>query len=202
MKDSNYTNEIPGFDDFSVKFANILKTDEWQKAQDDFNYSKNILTVGNGGNLAVCDHGAIDIARLTNKNSSAPGSGILASSLINDTSHDLWVKNWLSISMRSMTPQNKEESMIIGVSSSGYSKNICLALNLAMENNMKTLLISAQKPKIKGDYNTIILDVNEYHTSEVLTLSLFYQLIHGSGFNCPSITDSSERELLSDYTRN
>ena len=67
---------------------------------------------------------------------------------------------------------------------------------------MKALLISAQKPKIKGDYNTIILDVNEYHTSEVLTLSLFYQLIHGSGFNCPTITDSAERELLSDYTRN
>ncbi len=199
---SNRNNTIPGFEDFSVKFANILQTEEWQKAQSDFNYSKNILTVGNGGNLAVCDHGAIDIARLTNKNSSAPGSGILASSLINDTSHDLWVKNWLSISMRSMTSQNKEESMLIGVSSSGYSKNICLALNLAMENNMKTLLISAQEPKIKGDYNTIILDVNEYHTSEVLTLSLFYQLIHGSGFVCPSITESSERVLLSDYARN
>ena len=47
------------------------------KAQEDFNISKNILTVGNGGNLAVCDHGAIDIARLTNKNSSAPGREFL-----------------------------------------------------------------------------------------------------------------------------
>ena len=104
--------------------------------------------------------------------------------------------------MRSMSHQNKRESMIIGVSSSGYSKNICLALDLAIENNFKTLLISAQKPKIVGDYNTIILDVDEFHTSEVLTLSLFYQLIHGSGFNCPTISDSSERELISDYTRN
>lgn len=193
---------IPGFEDFSEKFKDIIETPEWLKAQEDFNISKNILTVGNGGNLAVCDHGAIDIARLTNKNASAPGSGILASSLINDTSHDLWVKNWLSISMRSMSDQNKQESMIIGVSSSGYSKNICLALNHAMENNFKTLLISAQEPKIKGKYNTIILNVDEYHTSEVLTLSLFYQLIHGSGFNCPTISESSERELLSDYSRN
>ena len=201
MLASDKSNVIPGFDNFSTKFNNIIRTDEWDKAQNDFNQSRNILTVGNGGNLAVCDHGAIDIARLTNKNSSAPGSGILASSLINDTSHDLWVKNWLSISMRSMTPQNKKESMIIGVSSSGYSKNICLALNLAMENEFKTLLISAQKPKIKGDYNTIVLDVNEFHTSEVLTLSLFYQLIHGSGFKCPTICESSERELISDYTR-
>lgn len=193
---------IPGFEDFSIKFKEIIDTKEWSKAQEDFNISKNILTVGNGGNLAVCDHGAIDIARLTNKNSSAPGSGILASSLINDTSHELWVKNWLSISMRSMSDQNKRESMIIGVSSSGYSKNICLALDLAIENNFKTLLISAQKPKIIGDYNTIILNVNEFHTSEVLTLSLFYQLIHGSGFNCPTISDSSDRQLISDYTRN
>ena len=192
---------IPGFDNFSNTFKKIIQSDQWSKAQNDFNFCKNILTVGNGGNLAVCDHGAIDIARLTNKNASAPGSGILASSLINDTSHELWVKNWLSISMRSMTSQNKEETMIIGVSSSGYSKNICLALELAKENNLKTLLISAQEPKILGTYNTVILDVNEFHTSEVLTLSLFYQLIHGSGFICPSINDSYERELMTDYTR-
>lgn len=194
-------NIIPGFDDFAEKFFKALNSSEWEKAQKDFNSSKNILTVGNGGNLAVCDHGAIDIARLTNKNASAPGSGILASSLINDTSHDMWVRNWLSISMRSMSQENKNETMIIGVSSSGYSKNICLALNLALEHNMKALLISAKKPKIDGDYNTLILDVDEYHTSEVLTLSLFYQLIHGSGFACPSITESTDRELRSDYKR-
>ena len=57
--------------------------------------------------------------------------------------------------MRSMTDQNKKESMLIGVSSSGYSKNIWLALNLAMQNGFKTLLISAQEPKIKGDFNSI-----------------------------------------------
>ena len=198
---SNINQAIPGFANFSTIFNNIINSQEWLKAQKDFNCCKQILTVGNGGNLAVCDHGAIDIARLTNKNATAPGSGILASSLINDTSHELWVKNWLSISMRSMTETNKEETMIIGISSSGYSKNICLALELAMENNLKTLLISAQKPKITGTYNTVILDVNEFHTSEVLTLSLFYQLIHGAGFSCPSINVSNERQLMTDYIR-
>tara|TARA_Y100000589_G_scaffold323208_1_gene357395 strand:+ start:1076 stop:1678 length:603 start_codon:yes stop_codon:yes gene_type:complete len=192
---------IPGFANFGTFFETIISSKEWSKAQEDFNSCKKILTVGNGGNLAVCDHGAIDIARLTNKNATAPGSGILASSLINDTSHELWVKNWLSISMRSMTELNKRETMIIGVSSSGYSKNICLALELALENNLKTLLISAQKPKIVGDYNTVILNVNEFHTSEVLTLSLFYQLIHGAGFTCPSIDVSNERQLMTDYKR-
>ena len=91
---------IKGFDN---KFESILNTYEWGKLQADFNYCNRVLIVGNGGNLAVADHAAIDIARLTNKNSSAPGSGILASSLINDTSHDLWVKNWVSISCNKRT---------------------------------------------------------------------------------------------------
>ena len=192
---------IPGFDDFAERFASVCNSEEWRKAQDDFDFSRTILTVGNGGNLAVCDHGSIDIARLTDKQSMAPGSGILASSLINDATHDLWVKNWLSICMRGMSPEAMEQTMIIGVSSSGISKNICLALDHAARSGMRTLLISAQPPKTPGSYNTVVLNVNEYHTSEVLTLSLIYQLIHGSGFSCPTISESEERSLVSDYCR-
>ena len=46
--------------------------------------------------------------------------------LINDVSHELWVKNWLSITTREYTNDQLSKIMIIGVSSSGYSKNICL----------------------------------------------------------------------------
>ena len=193
---------IPGFQDFSEKFVAVVNSPEWEQAQNDFNTSFKILTVGNGGNLAVCDHGAIDIARLTDKQAIAPGSGILASSLINDSTHDLWVRNWLSISLRGLPTELIKSMMIIGVSSSGISRNICSALDLALEKGMKTLLISAQKPQIKGNYNTIVLDVDEYHTSEVLTLSLFYQLIHSAGFTCPPIAESQDREVSTDYTRN
>jgi len=191
---------IPGFEGFSEKFMAIVNSDEWMRAQSDFNECRSVLCVGNGGNLAVCDHGAIDIARLTNKQAAAPGSGILASSLINDSSHDNWVKNWLSISLRGYDDSYHENIMLIGVSSSGYSKNICLALDMAEEKGLKSLLISAMEPKIKGNYNTVVLGVPEYHSSEVLTLMLFYQLIHGAGFECPSISDSVERKIMSDYT--
>lgn len=190
---------IDGFTHFSQKFSETLNKPEWSKCQDDFNFCDRILTVGNGGNLAVCDHGAIDIARLTNKSATAPGSGILASSLINDASHDLWVKNWLEISLRGLDQDHINRTMLIGVSSSGYSKNICTALSLAHELGCKTALFSAQLPKIEGPYNTIILDVNEYHTSEVLTLALFYQLIHAAGFICPTISDSTKRGKVDDY---
>jgi DNA-binding MurR/RpiR family transcriptional regulator len=191
---------IPGFEDFSQKLHNVLKTEAWQECQRQFSSCQRILLVGNGGNLAVCDHGAIDIARLTNKSATAPGSGILASSLINDASHDLWVKNWLSISCRGLTPSLLEKTMLIGVTSSGYSKNICVALEHALALGCKASLISALEPKISGTYNVVKLHVNEYHTSEVLTLSLIYQLIHASGFTCPTITESNTRKLVSDYT--
>jgi len=192
---------IKGFDNFEENLNRIVASEAWLKCQDDFNSSSKILAVGNGGNLAVCDHGAIDIARLTNKNATAPGSGILASSLINDVSHDLWVKNWLSITTREYASDQLSKIMIIGVSSSGYSKNICLALDEALNKGCKAALISAQEPKISGRYNTVVLNVDEYHTSEVLTLSLFYQLIHGAGFSCPTISDSNSRNQIDDYSR-
>ena len=193
-------NIIPGFSSFGSIFESLVCSEKWGEIQKDFNYCSRILTVGNGGNLAVCDHGAIDIARLTNKSAMAPGSGILASSLINDVSHDQWVKNWLSISLRGLSKELMSQTMLIGVSSSGYSRNICLALDLAIEKGCKACLISAKEPHIKGDYNTLILNVDEYHTSEVLTLSLFYQLIHGAGFSCPTISNSVEKKKIDDYT--
>ena len=192
---------IDGFENFSDNFKKVCRSKEWDVCQKDFNNSDRVFTVGNGGNLAVCDHGAIDIARLSDKSAKAPGSGILASSLINDASHDLWVKNWLSIEIRGLDKKHVSRSMIIGLSSSGYSKNICTALDFAVEKGLKAWLISAQEPKLKGKYNLIKLNVDEYHTSEVLALSLFYQLIHGAGFKCPSIKTSIRENICSDYAQ-
>ena len=194
-------NIIPGFENFGEKFQSILKSKEWLKLEQDFILAKRIFLVGNGGNLAVCDHGAIDISRLTNKSATAPGSGILASSLINDTSHELWVKNWLQICLRGFDQDHISDSLLIGVSSSGYSKNICLALDYALSKSCKAALITATKPKFTGKYNSVLLDVEEYHTSEVLTLSLIYQLIHSAGFSCPNIDESSSsNDKVIDYS--
>lgn len=189
---------INGFENFSQQFSAVLGTREWSQLQTDFNASSRILLVGNGGNLAVCDHGAIDIARLTNKSATAPGSGILASSLINDASHDLWVKNWLEISLRGLDLPLINKSLMIGVSSSGFSKNICLALDHAKQVGCKTALITATAPKISGTYNTVLLNVDEYHSSEVLTLALIYELIHSAGFVCPSISKATSDKPM-DY---
>ena len=181
--------QIKGFDNL---FESIVNTNEWRKIQEDFNISSKILIVGNGGNLAVADHAAIDIGRLTNKSTAAPGSGILASSLINDLSHEDWIMKWVEITLRGLSKESINNIMIIGISSSGLSKNICKALEYANSRGLKTALITASPPKISGNYTTTVIGVNEYHTGEVMTLLLFYQLIHGAGFVCPSIDKASE----------
>jgi hypothetical protein len=185
---------ISGLDDVSQVLQRIIQCESWRSLSASFSVCNRILLVGNGGNLAVCDHGAIDVSRLTDKCASAPGSGILASSLINDTSHDLWVKNWIKISLRGLEDSAIGSTLVIGVSSSGYSRNICSGLDYACSKGAKACLISAVNPKIPGNFSYLTLDVDEYHTAEVITLALIYQLIHEAGFACPSISKSSAVE--------
>ena len=51
-------------------------------------------------------------------------------------------------------------------------------------------MISARKlDEIKHSFNCVELGTDFYHTGEVISLMLFYQLIHGSGSLCPSISE-------------
>ena len=80
-----------------------VETKQWSKAQEDFNKSNVIFIIGNGGNLAVADHGSVDITRLSNKLAIAPGSGILATSVIGDSCIDTWFYNWLDAHIKGMS---------------------------------------------------------------------------------------------------
>ena len=68
------------------------------------------------------------------------------------------------------------------------SASSVLALNYAADLGIPTVLISAQP---KEDLDERIISVSQnvslYHTSEVLSLALTYQLTHSAGFECPSI---------------
>lgn len=167
----------------------VIESEEWLKAQTDFNKSKTIFIIGNGGNLAVADHGSVDITRLSKKLAIAPGSGIVATSVIGDTSIDTWFLNWLKAHIEVMSHEDRSKSMVIGVSSSGTASNICSCLSYAQSNSLNTLMISARNNvKQFHSFNTVELGSDYYHTGEVLSLFLFYQLIHGSGSSCPSIS--------------
>ena len=180
-------------ENFDSKFRKIGRTKEWKELQEQFNNAEHIFLFGHGGNLGVADHAAIDMSRLTNKNVIAPGSGILATSIISDESFETWLGKWLEIRTRGL---DKSKCLAIGMSCSttGDSSNsLVYGLNWAIENGINGCLWSAQ-PKDGLDKRIIPIsfDVINYHTSEILSLALTYELIHGAGFKCPTIAGKAQ----------
>lgn len=157
--------------------------------QEDFNQANKVIVIGNGGNLAVADHGAVDITRLSNKFALCPGSGILATSIIGDSSIDVWFTNWLQAYLDSLPQGFLDSILIIGISSSGTASNIINCLEFAQSRGLRVGVISSRiLPESTHDFNTVCIGTDYYHTGEVLSLLLFYQLVHGSGCECPSIS--------------
>lgn len=183
---------IVNFENISSKINQIITSSQFYKLQKAFNKHEHIFYIGNGGNLAIADHAAIDGSRLTNKNIKAPGSGIVASSIIADTNFSVWLQNWLLLNTRGI---KKKNCLVIGLScsTSGESSNSLLnAIIYADQNGMSTALFSAQeKSGLPKKTIPIIQNTIYYHTSEVVSLALTYQLIHGAGFKCPSISQKA-----------
>ena len=178
------------FENIGEKFVKVVNSTEWKELQKKFNKCNDIYVLGHGGNLAIADHAAVDITRLSNgtKNAMCPGSAIVATSLINDTSFDQWMVNWLRQRTSTRTKTQMKKSLVFGVSSSGNSMDILKALQWAKDNGMEIAMISSKdiKMQIKG-LTKVLLGAEFYHTAEVLTLLLTYELTHGSGNVCPPI---------------
>ena len=182
------------FENFNAKLENIVESNSWKEVETIFSRKKNIFLIGNGGNMGVADHASVDMSRLTNKNVLCPGSGITATSIIGDNSFNVWFKVWLEHRFRSIDKQN---SMVIAFScstNSESSNSVLEALKYAVENNVEAVLVAAVP---KEDLNPKIKFINQdtiyYHTSEVLSLALTYQLIHSAGFHCPTIFKKSKK---------
>ena len=180
------------------KFTEVIKTKEWSELQKKYNKCNEIYVLGHGGNMGIADHTAVDMTRLSNgtKNAVCPGSCVVATSLINDTSFDQWMVAWLQQRTSTRTKSQLKKSLVYGISSSGKSKDVIKALQWAEQSGMNICLITA-KPidiEIKG-LTQVVLGVDYYHTAECLTLLLQYQLTHGSGNVCPAIGENSPEEL-------
>tara|TARA_R110000824_G_scaffold12307_10_gene54075 strand:- start:1819 stop:2409 length:591 start_codon:yes stop_codon:yes gene_type:complete len=185
------------FDSIDGKFAEVLSTTSWRAIEEDFRRANTVFIIGNGGNLAIADHASVDVSRLTNKKALCPGSGILGSSLINDTTYNDWLDDWLTLQVRDMSEEQIKGSLVIGISSSGRSHNVIKALESHHTRGAKAALITAldTDDDISVD-NKVILDVEAYHTAEVLTLLLTYQLIKASGHECPLIREKRDTEMF------
>ena len=180
------------------KFRDTVNSAEWSEFQEKFNNCDDIYVLGHGGNLAIADHTAVDITRLSNglKNAQSPASAVVATSFINDTNFNQWMVSWLACRTAVRSPSEMKKSLVYGISSSGRSTDVIKALQWASDNGMQTVLITGQPMTVKIPGLTIIsLNTKYYHTCEVLTLLLQYQLTHGSGRECPPIGQNSPEEL-------
>ena len=186
------------FENIREKFVEVVHSKMWRELQVKYNMCDDIFVLGHGGNMAVADHTAIDMTRLSNgtKNAICPGSCIVATSLINDMGFDQWMVSWLQQRTSTRTKSQMKKSLVYGISSSGRSKDVIKALQWAIDSGMQACLITAKAIdiEIKG-LTQVILDVEYYHTAECLTLLLQYELTHGSGNVCPSIGNNSPDEL-------
>ena len=54
------------FENIGEKFVRVVNSPEWQELQAKFNRCQDIYVLGHGGNLAIADHAAVDITRLSN----------------------------------------------------------------------------------------------------------------------------------------
>ena len=186
------------FENLDEKFVRIVNSDEWASLQEKFNNSDDIYVLGHGGNLAVADHAAVDITRLSNgtKNAMCPASGVVATSLINDSSFEQWMVQWLSCRTSTRNKSQMKRSLVLGVSSSGSSTDVIKALQWANDQGMNIAVISPRDLPVEiPNLTKVLLGAEYYHTAEVLTLLLTYELTHGSGSVCPPIGKNSPEDL-------
>lgn len=186
------------FENIGERFVQVVHTDQWEELQQKYNDCNDIYVLGHGGNMAVADHAAVDMTRLSNgtKNAMCPGSAVVATSLINDTSFEQWMVNWLMCRTSTRTTTQMKKSLVLGVSSSGNSIDILKALQWASAHGMQVAIITSKDIPAEVDKLTkVILGADYYHTAEVLTLLLTYQLTHGSGNVCPPIGENNPTAL-------
>jgi phosphoheptose isomerase len=186
------------FENIGDKFVQVVHTTEWEQLQEKYNQCSDIYVLGHGGNLAVADHAAVDMTRLSNgtKNAICPGSAVVATSYINDTSFEQWMVNWLISRTSTRTASQMKKSLVLGISSSGNSIDILKALQWAQANGMQVAMLTSKDiPMQIDDLTKVVLGADYYHTAEVLTLLLTYQLTHGSGNVCPPIGNNDPEAL-------
>ena len=186
------------FENIEEKFDKTLSTLEWKKLVKDFNSSSDIYLVANGGLWAVANHAADDCTRLfakanIKKSINALESQCLITSIANDYGYNNLFLRWLELQRK--TSKMKDDAMIIALSCSGGSKNVVSCCHWAKKHGYKTAMIAGQDRNVLGDdINNVVLNCKYFHTVEVLTLILFYDLIHACGAECPSISDEVIRK--------
>lgn len=183
---------LTNFENIENKFESAIKNKSYEDLVNKILKAKRIYVIGNGGLHYVASHMATDMSRLIEGKVvySFDSIGYITSNS-NDHGFGQVFIRWLETSA---LVDDKDESLIIGMSCSGNSSNIIASLHWAEKRGFMTHMISGQKSQLlKNEVGELILNCEYFHTVEVLCLMLFYDLIHKTGNHCPSITKEKQR---------
>ena len=195
------SNKILDLEGIEKKFQDFVSDAPYQKLAKTFSERQNILILGNGGNYAVAQHGAADCSRLTSKNVISFDNPTYITSSANDNGYEDLFLNWLK-NLYDKKVFNEGNGMVIGLSSTGTSKNICGALNWSCSKNVPSFMVAGVAPENlrnndRRPYDDLVDDcifgVKNFHTAEILSLMMFYQLVESNGDCCPQIDDEKDR---------
>ena len=181
------------FENLSEKFQEICASSAWTDFADKFLNARRVYVIGNGGLHFTAAHAATDCTRLIDDKTvvSMDTTGFITS-CANDYGYENLFIKWIESTALST---EMGESMVIGMSCSGNSKNITRALSWAENKGFSTTMISGRKSKrLSSQIHEVVLECEYFHTVEVLSLMLFYQLIHDAGSECPSILKEVKRK--------
>ena len=144
-------------------------------AKEMFNNSNSIGLIGHGGNLAICQHMASDIARHTGK-FCVTANAIEITALQTDNPTVPWQQQWVDHCYNNI-------DLFIGVTCR-LNNDIVKSFN-TLSDKSKVLLIA---PKKHDNIHTINLDqCRNYHEFEVNALWTIYMLMESIGVQLPEL---------------
>jgi len=135
---------------------------------------------------------ATDLSRLIPDKSvySFDSVGFITSNA-NDHGFEMLFVRWLETIALVEDP---DDCLVIGMSCSGNSTNVINAVHWARDAGMATFMISGQNSEILDeDIDELSFDCEYFHTVEVASMMLFYDLIHQTDNKCPSIKGEKVR---------
>lgn len=185
------------FENIQEKFDNAISTKEYKSLIKIINDSDIIIIIGNGGNYSIASHAASDLTRLTNKFFIAMDSLSYFSSVANDYGYNNIFTNWFDKIESTLTERKNIKVCVIGLSGSGNSKNIVSSLDGARAKGWNSILISGKKSICLSEgIDELCINCKAFHTAELVSLMIFYQLVHDLGYSCPTIDKEIRRKSM------
>lgn len=171
---------IINFERLEERLTTLVNSDPWKAVSTTFREKPIVILFGHGGNMGVTAHLGEDIARLTDKTTFTPDSAVLTSSLMTTGSMDTLISRWLTAKFRHIDPT---QCLVIGCSCSvGTVSNqtILNGLQTAQLAGASAVLWCGQSNHGRCHENIVQINVDRmyYHSTEVLFMMMFYQLIH------------------------